>query len=87
MPFITEELYEKLDDRGAFSACDLRLPEFGDGLVDEAAKAEIDWLVRLISAIRSTRSDINVPASADHSIGSQGCRRGESAPHRRISRP
>ncbi|MEA2834359.1 MAG: valyl-tRNA synthetase, partial [Methylobacteriaceae bacterium] len=64
MPFISEELYEKLDDRGAHLLATSDWPEFGDGFVDEGAKAEIDWLVRLISAIRSTRSDINVPASA-----------------------
>ena len=32
--------------------------------MDAAAKGEIDWLIRLVSAVRSTRSDLNVPASA-----------------------
>jgi len=64
MPFISEELYEKLGDREAHLLATSGWPEFGDTLVDAAAKAEIDWLVRLISAIRSTRSDINVPAKA-----------------------
>ena len=64
MPFLTEELYEKLGDRGGHLLATSEWPAFGDSLVDTAAKDEIDWLVRLISAIRSTRSDINVPASA-----------------------
>jgi len=64
MPFLTEELYEKLGDRAGHLLATSDWPDFGAGMVDEAAKAEIDWLVRLISAIRSTRSDINVPASA-----------------------
>jgi len=64
MPFISEELYEKLADRKLHLLATSDWPEFGDTLVDAAAKSEIDWLVRLISAIRSTRSDINVPAKA-----------------------
>ena len=64
MPFLTEELYEKLGDRAAHLLATSDWPEFGDSLVDAVAKGEIDWLVRLVSAIRSTRSDINVPASA-----------------------
>jgi valyl-tRNA synthetase len=64
MPFLTEELYGKLGDRGGHLLATSAWPEFDDSLVDVAAKDEIDWLVRLISAIRSTRSDINVPASA-----------------------
>jgi valyl-tRNA synthetase len=64
MPFLTEELYEKLGDRGGHLLATSGWPEFGAGFVDESAKAEIDWLIRLISAIRSTRSDLNVPANA-----------------------
>ena len=64
MPFISEELYEKLGVRDGALLATSAWPEFGEGFVDDAAKSEIDWLVRLISAIRSTRSDINVPAGA-----------------------
>jgi valyl-tRNA synthetase len=64
MPFISEELYEKLGDRGGTLLALSDWPEFGADLVDPAAKDEIDWLIRLVSAIRSTRSDLNVPASA-----------------------
>ena len=64
MPFISEELYEKLGDRGGQLLATSNWPEYESGLVDSTAKAEIDWLIRVISAVRSTRSDINVPASA-----------------------
>jgi valyl-tRNA synthetase len=64
MPFLSEELYEKLGDRAGHLLATSDWPEFGPGLIDDTAKAETDWLIRLISAIRSTRSDINVQASA-----------------------
>ena len=43
------------------SRCRPRLP---DTLIDEAAEAEIDWMVKLIEETRSTRSELNVPAGA-----------------------
>jgi valyl-tRNA synthetase len=64
MPFISEELYANLADRDGVLLATSGWPEFGDTLVDADAKAEIDWLIRLVSAIRSTRSDLNVPAAA-----------------------
>jgi valyl-tRNA synthetase len=35
-----------------------------EGLQDEKAEAEIGWLVDLVSAVRSVRSEMNVPAAA-----------------------
>ena len=35
-----------------------------EGLIDEAAEAELGWVVELISEIRSARSETNVPAGA-----------------------
>jgi valyl-tRNA synthetase len=64
MPFISEELYENLGERNGRLLATSDWPVFGADIVDPAAKDEIDWLIRLISAIRSTRSDINVPAGA-----------------------
>ncbi len=34
------------------------------GLENAAADAEIDWLIELVSEIRSVRSEMNVPAGA-----------------------
>jgi valyl-tRNA synthetase len=64
MPFISEELFEKLADRDGHLLATSEWPELSTSLVDPVAKDEIDWLIRVISAIRSTRSDINVPAAA-----------------------
>jgi len=66
MPFITEKLYFELAERsdktpimaGAW-------PEYAEGLWGHAdAKEEMDWLIKLISEIRSVRADMNVPAGA-----------------------
>ena len=35
-----------------------------EGLIDEAAEAELGWVVELVSEIRSARSETNVPAGA-----------------------
>ena len=65
MPFVTEALFDSMNqgsDRGLLIS--RTWPELGDGLLDKAAVAEVDWVIRLITAIRSTRSDLNVPAGA-----------------------
>ena len=65
MPFVTEALFEALNDgadRGLLVS--RKWPELGEALVDNAAVAEVDWVIRLITSIRSTRSDLNVPAGA-----------------------
>ena len=66
MPFITEELYDHMLDGGGLDADGLLrapMPEAG-GFSDPAAEAEMGWVVRLISTIRSLRADMNVPPSA-----------------------
>ena len=65
MPFVTEALFDSMNqgsDRGLLIS--RKWPELGDTLLDKAAVAEVDWVIRLITAIRSTRSDLNVPAGA-----------------------
>jgi valyl-tRNA synthetase len=65
MPFVTEALFQSLNegaDRGLLIS--RKWPELGEKLSDKAALAEVDWVIRLITAIRSTRSDLNVPAGA-----------------------
>ncbi len=65
MPFMTEELWAHSAGEGESRAdllchTDWPTPEFRD----EAAAAEINWLVDLVSGIRSTRSEMNVPPGA-----------------------
>ncbi|HEV7368987.1 valine--tRNA ligase [Arenibaculum sp.] len=68
MPFITEELWQQLGSgpqggkRGLLMS--ERWPDLGADLVDPSAAAELDWVVRLISTVRTVRAEMNVPASA-----------------------
>ena len=63
MPFITEELWAELGNRSDLLM--LRAwPKF-DGLADPAAEAEMDWVVRVVSTVRTVRSEMNVPAGAE----------------------
>ncbi|WP_439545552.1 valine--tRNA ligase [Sandarakinorhabdus sp.] len=62
MPFLTEELWHQLGTRD-----DLILAQWvpTDALPeDAAASSDIDWLIGLISEIRSARTEVNVPPSA-----------------------
>jgi valyl-tRNA synthetase len=66
MPFITEELWARLVEVGVERASLLCLsswPVF-EGLADAQADEEIGWIVKLVSEVRSVRSEMNVPAGA-----------------------
>ncbi len=60
MPFITEELWTGLGDRADYPLITAKWPEPG-ATRDAEASADIDWLIELISTIRSGRSELNVP--------------------------
>ncbi|MFP5329825.1 MAG: valine--tRNA ligase [Alphaproteobacteria bacterium] len=62
MPFITEELWSKMGDR-PYELIVAKWPE-PEASVDPVAKAEMEWLVRLVSEIRSARTELNVPPGA-----------------------
>jgi valyl-tRNA synthetase len=67
MPFITEELWARTGEYGQKRAGMLiteSWPRLSADLIDAAAEAEIDWMVRLIAETRSTRSQLNVPPGA-----------------------
>ncbi|MGF1463898.1 MAG: valine--tRNA ligase [Maricaulaceae bacterium] len=67
MPFISEELWAAMAEGGAPRKSLLisaPWPRLDAGLIDEAACAEMGWVVVLITEIRSTRNDMNVPAAA-----------------------
>ncbi len=63
MPFITEELWDKLGHRAEHGML-IGQPWPQPPTIDAAADAEMGWLVKLISDIRSARSELNVPAAA-----------------------
>jgi valyl-tRNA synthetase len=62
MPFITEELWQKTAVRDVM-LIDATWPEY-KGLGDAAADAEMNWVIRLISEVRSVRAEMNVNAGA-----------------------
>ena len=66
MPFVTEELWAKLAAPDAPRDSLLILAPWPKhlGLENAAADAEIGWVIRLISEVRSVRSEMNVPAGA-----------------------
>ncbi len=67
MPFMTEELWQHQSEQGETKSNLLILadwPEYGGGMKDEAADAEMDWVIRLVTEVRSVRAEMNVPAGA-----------------------
>ena len=65
MPFMTEELWARTaDERNERLTllCHAEWPR--PGFEDAEAAAEVNWLVDLVSGIRSVRSEMNVPPSA-----------------------
>jgi len=66
MPFITEELWARLGERGPARETMLIVAEWPrlSGLVDAEAARELDWVIEFVSEVRSVRVEINVPAGA-----------------------
>jgi valyl-tRNA synthetase len=66
MPFLTEELWQRTGGEGQPRDSALIVAPWPDyeGLGDASADAEIGWVIELVSAIRSVRSEMNVPAAA-----------------------
>jgi valyl-tRNA synthetase len=62
MPFITEELWHAIKDKRDYDLIDASWPEVIEA--DEAAVDEVNWAIRFITEIRSTRAEMNIPASA-----------------------
>jgi valyl-tRNA synthetase len=65
MPFITEALWRHFTGAKAGLLISARWPGFAPELVDRAAMAEMDWVVDVISAMRTARSEMNVPAASE----------------------
>ncbi|AEI38135.1 MAG: valine--tRNA ligase [Zymomonas mobilis subsp. pomaceae] len=71
MPFITEELWHAMGERD-HELIVASWPDYQNWTVDESAQNKIDWLIRLITAIRATRSELNVPPSMKIPLHSHG---------------
>ncbi|TPG43228.1 valine--tRNA ligase [Sphingomonas koreensis] len=63
MPFITEELWHALSDRD-HDIIVAHWPQPDARAIDPNARQEIDWLIRLVSELRTARTELNVPPSA-----------------------
>ena len=63
MPFVTEELWNGLAARDKHLVV-TSWPQEDKALTNSAAAAEITWTIDLITAIRSVRAEMNVPAGA-----------------------
>ena len=66
MPFITEDLWERTGAHGPARTAMLALSDWPEltGLGNANSDDEIGWLIRLVSEVRSVRSEMNVPAGA-----------------------
>jgi len=66
MPFVTEELWGALGETGAQRAgllAQAAWPVFGEGFSDVEAEAEIDWIVRLVTEIRSLKAEMGIASA------------------------
>jgi len=81
MPFVTEELWSKLGTREhELIIAQWPAPE---AAVDAEAKAEVEWVIDVISGIRSARTMLNVPPGARMEAYVQG---GSKSRHSMIRR-
>ncbi len=68
MPFITEELWDKLAGEGAPRAeatlIGAAWPDLPDSYHDPVAHENISWLIAAVSQLRSSRAEIGVPPGA-----------------------
>jgi valyl-tRNA synthetase len=64
MPFITEEIWSNLTEGEGGLLIEADWPSYDDALLDEAASAEMDWIIRLISSVRAVRAEVNIPAAS-----------------------
>ncbi|MBW3617962.1 MAG: valine--tRNA ligase [Proteobacteria bacterium] len=67
-PFITEELWGRLAESAGLQRetplITAAWPDLPESFVDPEAASEIDWVIALVTEVRSLRSEMNVPPSA-----------------------
>jgi len=64
-PFITEAVWEHLTDGKGGLLISAKWPDYASLARDTAGIAEMEWVVSLIAAIRTVRSEMNVPAAQE----------------------
>lgn len=63
MPFITEELWTGLGDRADYPLITAKWPA-PDAARDAEASADIDWLIKLVSELRTAKAELGLPPGA-----------------------
>ncbi len=71
MPFVTEELWHKLPGR-IETIMKASWPQKSDYPTDEVAVTSFSFLQELVTAIRTSRSELNVPPSAHVKVSTHG---------------
>ena len=64
MPFVTAELWEQLGYGDAVALVTGEFPTAPGFATEDVRVSQIDWVIGFVSAIRSVRTESNVPASA-----------------------
>ena len=72
MPFVSEELWGRIDEGRAGTLITAPWPVLDEGIGDPDAAQEMDWVVRLVTAVRAVRAEMNVPAGARIALGLRG---------------
>src|SRR3546814_8438896 len=63
MPFITEELWTGLGDRVDYPLITAKWPA-PKAARDADASADIDWLIKLVSELRTAKAELGLPPGA-----------------------
>jgi valyl-tRNA synthetase len=64
IPFVSEELFQQTGERAGELLITRPWPQPDASLIDPAADAEMDWVVRLITLVRAVRVEMNVSPGA-----------------------
>jgi valyl-tRNA synthetase len=64
MPFVTEHLWDEMGYGAPCSLIRAPWPQPSAVAEPEAARAELDWVVRLVGEVRTARSEMNIAPSA-----------------------
>lgn len=63
MPFLTEELWEHIGGKELLIKA--KWPNYPANYIDKVVDADLGWVIRLVSEIRSLRNEMNVPPSSE----------------------
>jgi valyl-tRNA synthetase len=63
MPFITEELWHAMGER-PYDLIVAKWPQADARALDPEASSEVEWLIKLVSEVRTARTELNVPPGA-----------------------